>query len=150
MKTQGGPWGGAPKGGKMANLKLFFSQYKSSCVIMFCVLIIFIYIKNEVCSWQILGRLPWAPRGVKVWGRGPSWKKKHIFIRSYPEPVSRFQSNLVEIIPRGWDPKCFILGMWAWDGGCRGRLPRIEMGQSLKILFYRWESGYVIVFCENM
>ena len=59
----------------MANLKTVLLQTQEQlCHIVLCV-DIFIYIKNEVCSWQILGWLPWALEGSKIEGGAQVEKK---------------------------------------------------------------------------
>ena len=66
-----------------------------------------------------LGKSLGPLEGLKFGEWAEVGKKNPHFIRSYPESVSRFQSNLVEIIPRGLGSKAFHIGHvgLGWGGG---------------------------------
>ena len=68
-------------------------------------------------------------RGLKF-GGGDQGEKSTSSL-SYPEPVSRFQSNSVGIIFRGWGSKVLHVGHVGQGGGSGAGSPSIEMGQSL-------------------
>ena len=62
---------------------------------------------------------PWGPRGGQSLGRGPKGEKAHLS----PETVCRFSSNLVGLIPKGFESEVIHMGPGAprgpggWGGG---------------------------------
>ena len=88
-------------------------------------------LKNEVCSWQILGWPPGAPRGGQSLGRVPMGKKSMLS----PGTVCRFPSNFVGEIPRGLEPEVVHMGHVA-PGGPRGRAPRVNNVAKFNLLVH--------------
>ena len=70
---QGGPGAGPQRVKRGQTLKIFFSRTKSSRVMIFCMQIP-LQMKNIVCSRQMLGWPPWAPRGVQTLREGAKGK----------------------------------------------------------------------------